>query len=71
MFGNIGPVEVVLLAALAFALYLLPTYIAFRRGVHNRWAVVSINIVFGATFLGWLVALFLATRPAQPRRLPA
>ncbi|MFD9635506.1 superinfection immunity protein [Streptomyces violascens] len=71
MFGNMGPMEVVLLTALAFAFYLLPTYVAFRGGVHNRWLVFVINIVLGATFLGWLVALFLATRPVQPRRLPA
>ncbi|MFD7165419.1 hypothetical protein [Streptomyces violascens] len=39
--------------------------------MRNRWLVFVINIVLGATFLGWLVALFLATRPVQPRRLPA
>ncbi|MFI6055072.1 superinfection immunity protein [Streptomyces violascens] len=63
--------EAVLLTALALAFYLLPTYVAFRRGVRNRWLVLLINIVLGATVLGWLVALFLATRPVQPRRLPA
>ncbi|MFD7165418.1 hypothetical protein [Streptomyces violascens] len=30
VFGNMGPMEVVLLIALAFAFYLLPTYVAFR-----------------------------------------
>lgn len=71
MFGDIGAVEVVLLAALAFVLFLLPTYIAFRRGVQSRWVVLTVNVVLGATFLGWLVALFLATRRVRPRQLPA
>ncbi|MFJ8310991.1 MULTISPECIES: superinfection immunity protein [unclassified Streptomyces] len=62
MAADIGPVEVVPLIALAFALYMLPSYIAFRRHVHNRSAVLFINIVLGATLAGWAVAMFLATR---------
>ena len=36
----------------------LPIIIAFRRGHPNRWLILILCLVFGATLLGWLVALF-------------
>ncbi|WP_326595057.1 superinfection immunity protein [Streptomyces brevispora] len=42
--------------------YLLPSLVAFNRGTDNRWLVLVINVIFGATFLGWVLALVLALR---------
>ncbi|MGW6203129.1 superinfection immunity protein [Streptomyces sp. NPDC055089] len=51
-----------LLGLIGMAVYLLPSLIAFNRGTDNRWLVLVINVIFGATFLGWVVALVLALR---------
>jgi hypothetical protein len=42
------------------AAYVLPTFIAFRRQHPNRWPILLINVVFGATVLGWVAALIWA-----------
>ncbi|MFI6961940.1 superinfection immunity protein [Streptomyces sp. NPDC050255] len=51
-----------LLSLIGLGVYLLPSLIAFNRGADKRWLVLGINVVFGATFLGWVVALVLALR---------
>jgi hypothetical protein len=38
---------------------------AIKRNSPNRTAVVIVNIFFGVTLIGWLVALLLATRQPQ------
>lgn len=45
---------------LVAALYALPTFVAFFRGHPNRWLIFVVNLVFGGTGLGWLVALVWA-----------
>ena len=50
----------VIFILLLCALFLLPTFIAFSRGHRNRWIIFIVNIVFGATVLGWLIALVWA-----------
>lgn len=45
--------------------YLLPSLIAFNRSSGDRWLVLVVNVVFGATLLGWVLALCLALR--RPR----
>lgn len=40
----------------------IPTIIAFWRRHPNRWIILVINVVFGATLLGWLIALVWAMR---------
>lgn len=56
-----------LLALMALVVYLLPSLIAFNRGTDNRWLVLVINVIFGATFFGWVVALVPALRkPGVP-----
>ena len=49
----------IILLILAF-IYFLPTIIAFSRGHRNRWVIFIINVVFGCTFLGWIIALIWA-----------
>ena len=50
----------VIFILLLCALFLLPTFIAFSRDHRNRWIIFIVNIVFGATVLGWLIALVWA-----------
>lgn len=38
-------------------LIVIPIFIAFYRKHPNRWVIFVITIVFGATGLGWLIAL--------------
>lgn len=65
MFGNIGAPAATVLGLLSLALYLLPSLIAFNRGVENRYLVLVVNIFFGASVIGWLIALYLATRKVK------
>jgi hypothetical protein len=44
----------------AVCLFLLPTIIAFSRQHRNRFVIMLINIVFGATGLGWIGSLIWA-----------
>jgi hypothetical protein len=42
-------------------IYFAPTIIAFNREHGNKYVVLIINIVFGWTLIGWLVAIFIAS----------
>jgi hypothetical protein len=56
-------------AGLAFSLALLflPTLVARSRNHPNTPAIFLVNLFFGWTFLGWVIALIWAcTRPAIP-----
>lgn len=65
MFGNIGPLGITVFSLLSLIVYLLPSLIAFNRGIENRYLVLVINLVFGASVIGWLIALYLATRKVK------
>lgn len=56
------------LAALV-PLYLLPAYVAYRRGHRNSVAILALNLLLGWTLLGWTVALVwaLLAHPDDPR----
>jgi hypothetical protein len=43
--------------------YGLPTYIAFKRNHEFKWIILAINIVLGASGLGWLIAFVWAVWP--------
>ncbi|WP_438483926.1 superinfection immunity protein [Streptomyces sp. S186] len=70
---DVGPLEAVVLLVGGLLVYFLPSFIAFRQGIDTRRAVLVINVLFGATLVGWLVALYLATRKrqTQPRQRAA
>ncbi|MFI5410594.1 superinfection immunity protein [Kaistia sp. UC242_56] len=40
--------------------YAIPSIIAFSRGHPNRWAILVVNLCFGATLIGWLICLVWA-----------
>jgi hypothetical protein len=51
------PVHLLIGMLIFVVIYITPTVIAFRRDHPNRWVIAIINIVFGATLLGWLASL--------------
>lgn len=51
---------VIILASVA--LYFLPSILAYIRGVSSPGSVLVVNIFFGWTFIGWVVALAMAAR---------
>jgi hypothetical protein len=46
-----------LLIVLIFAIYFLPTLIAFLRQHKNSLAIFLLNLLLGWTVLGWVVSL--------------
>jgi hypothetical protein len=54
----IGGFAVIVLVAVV--VYFIPSMVAFSRRHRNRWVIFVINLVFGATLLGWVVALVWA-----------
>jgi len=46
-----------LLVVLIFAIYFLPTLIAFLRQHKNSLAIFLLNLFLGWTVLGWVVSL--------------
>lgn len=57
-------VVIALFCVLAF--YFLPTIIAIKRKSPHTAAVLILNIFFGVTLVGWIVALILASKQPQP-----
>ena len=56
---------VLALVPLAWAFYLLPTIIAFRRHHPNRWLITAVNVFLGGTGIGWAGALVWAFHAAH------
>jgi len=52
-------------------LYMLPAFVAWRRGHRNTLAITALNILTGWTVIGWVVAfvwsLTANTREREPR----
>jgi hypothetical protein len=42
-------------------IYFLPTIVTYTRKVHNRTPTFLVNILLGWTFIGWVVALVMAS----------
>ena len=49
-----------------FALYFLPSLIASARHLHDRPAIVLINLFLGWTCIGWFIALIWAIAAPAP-----
>src|SRR5262245_60342146 len=61
--SNLPPIQIFLLIPvlfLALAMYFFPTILAIKKNSPHTTAVVILNIFFGFTLLGWIVALVLA-----------
>ena len=46
--------------ALLGLVYVTPALIAYRRGHHQRHAILALNLLLGWTFIGWAAALIWA-----------
>jgi hypothetical protein len=46
---------ILILIFISFVIYFLPSIIAFSRSHRNRWIILLINTIFGATIIGWLI----------------
>lgn len=58
-----------LMIALVIAVYFLPMFVAIERRHRNAAAIVTLNILLGWTFLGWVAALVWAlTNPPSAQR---
>jgi len=58
----------VIMFGLILVAYCLPTIVAFARRHRNRWMILVINLAFGATVLGWIVALVWAMNKVDDPR---
>lgn len=52
-----GYLFVFFLFLLSFCVYFIPTFIAFKRKHISRYGILIINLCFGFTFIGWVIAL--------------
>ncbi|MGI8417679.1 MAG: superinfection immunity protein [Nakamurella sp.] len=53
---------------LGIALYLLPSIIAFARHAPSPGSVLVVNLFFGWSVIGWVIALTMAVRSRQPQQ---
>ena len=42
------------------AFYMLPSYLAHKRGHHQFYPILVLNVFLGWTGIGWVIALALA-----------
>jgi hypothetical protein len=66
--GFEGPAHLVMGSMILIILIwgaLAPTLIAYRRGHHDRLAIMTLNILFGWTGLGWIIALIWSLTHVQ------
>ena len=50
---------------LAGGFYLLPTIVALWRRHAYRWVIFALNVIGGATGIGWIVAIIWAVWPSD------
>ena len=68
--SSLTPMQAILAVFVLFcvlAFYFLPTIIALKKNSPHKVAVIILNIFFGVTVFGWIVALILASKQTQPK----
>lgn len=50
----------IMLLILAAAIYFVPTFIAYGRGIKHRFLLLLGNLLFGLSVIGWFAALVYA-----------
>ena len=65
--GVVGLLLLLVLLVAGLAFYFLPTLIAISRSHHQWGAITVINLFFGWTFIGWVVALAWSVSAARER----
>lgn len=51
-----------ILTLVLLVLYIVPSIVAYFRGVPNVWSIIVINLFLGWTLIGWVIALAMAAR---------
>ncbi len=54
-----------IIVLIVFFVFFCPTIIAFNREHHYKWIIFGINLIFGATGIGYLIAFAWAVWPRQ------
>lgn len=67
--NGFGKLVSMLFFVFAPALYLLPTYEAWKREQPNMTPIVLVNICFGWTLIGWVVAMVMAHKSTEPQKV--
>jgi hypothetical protein len=49
-----------LVIVVGFGFFSMPTLVAFSRRHRSRWTILVVNLAFGATLIGWVIALIWA-----------
>lgn len=62
--------ELIMLLAVAFMLYILPTVVACAREHHNALAIAVTNLLLGWLLIGWIVSLIWACTTVRRLRRP-
>jgi hypothetical protein len=60
-----GAAVVLFLFIVGVGLYFAPTIVAVTRKVTNQGSITVINIFFGWTLIGWVMALAMACRTSN------
>ncbi len=58
--SNSSPVVSFLVMVLLWAVYFIPSVVAFWRTHHSKVAILTLNILLGWSGIGWIVALVWA-----------
>ena len=66
--SNLSPIQMIFAVAALFLvlyIYFLPAITAIKRNSPHKAAVIILNLLFGVTLLGWIIALVLASKAAS------
>ena len=58
-------IGMVIAGVICLLIYIIPTIIAFNRNHHFKLVILAINIIFGVTGIGYLIALVWAVWPEK------
>ena len=59
--------DIIVMTLLIFVGYFLPTFIALIRRYNDSLGIMTLNILLGWTFVGWVVALIWSLKkPTRP-----
>ena len=61
--------ETIIIVALIFGAYFLPSINAYSKKKRNKGAVLTLNFFLGWTVIGWIVALIWSTTNDAPAQV--
>ena len=69
--GALGGIVILLLIVGGIFLYFLPSFIANRRNAQSGCGIFAVNLLFGWSVLGWIIALIWALADAPKQDTPS